>query len=640
MKQFFSLVFLCLWVCNTAAQSQDTPLDENKIENKKPPISLYKFVSHQRDTTYLDTTLTIEKSYKFNYLRSDTFELLPFSNVGQTYNALAVNTTSNRLTPLFAAQSHHYNYKQIADVSYFNVPTPLTEIYFKTAFEQGQQLNAFFTINTSKQFNFSLSYQGVRSLGNYQQSLTSTGNLLITSNYFSKNNRYNVRFHVASHDIINRENGGLTPNSLALFVNDDPEFSDRGRLDVNFEDAENNLKGLRLYVNQEYALIKKADSTNTNSLTLGNSIWYEDKLFEYRQQNAFEQYGASYEATDLYTKTTLEEFNLQGYANFTNSLLGNFKFFTTLTEYNYGYNSVLNLDTGQIPNRIKDNLVSVGGSYQKQYKGFDIHAEAAINVIGNTTGNYINAAAGLYLNKDTKVQGSLKIHNAAPNFNFQLYQSDYVNYNWKTQFNNIKTQELGFDLWSKKIANVSFKYTGIDDYTYFAINASQTDADAFLRPTPMQSSERVDYLKIKAQREFNWRGFALNNTVMYQNVLSGDSVFNVPEFITRQSLYYQDHIFKNALFFQTGVNLKYFTKYNSNGYDPVLAEFYVQNEQEIGNFPMVDLFFNAKIRQTRIFVTWEHFNALFSNTKQYFSAPGYPYRDSLIRFGLVWDFFL
>jgi hypothetical protein len=640
MKQFFSLVFLCLWVCNTAAQSQDTPLDENKIENKKPPISLYKFISHQRDTTYLDTTLTIQKSYKFNYLRSDTFELLPFSNVGQTYNALAVNTTSNRLVPLFAAQSHHYNYKEVEDVSYFNVPTPLTEIYFKTAFEQGQQLNAFFTINTSKQFNFSLSYQGVRSLGNYQQSLTSTGNLLITSNYFSKNNRYNVRFHVASHDIINRENGGLTQNSLALFVNDDPEFSDRGRLDVNFEDAENNLKGLRLYINQEYALIKKADSTNTTALTLGNSIWYEDKLFEYRQQNAFEQYGASYEATDLYTKTTLEEFNLQGYANFTNSLLGNFKVFTTLTEYNYGYNSVLNLDTGQIPNRIKDNLVSVGGSYQKQYKGFDIRAEAAINVIGNTTGNYINAAAGLYLNKDTKVQGSLKIHNAAPNFNFQLYQSDYINYNWKTQFNTIKTQELGFDLWSKKIANISFKYTGIDDYTYFAINASQIDADAFLRPTPMQSSERVDYLKIKAQREFNWRGFALNNTVMYQNVLSGDSVFNVPEFITRQSLYYQDHIFKNALFFQTGVNLKYFTKYNSNGYDPVLAEFYVQNEQEIGNFPMVDLFFNAKIRQTRIFVTWEHFNALFSNTKQYFSAPGYPYRDSLIRFGLVWDFFL
>ena len=88
MKQFFLLVCLCLWACIATAQSQDALLDGKKIENEKPPIALYKFISHQRDTTYLDTTLTIQKSYKFNYLRSDTFELLPFSNVGQTYNAL------------------------------------------------------------------------------------------------------------------------------------------------------------------------------------------------------------------------------------------------------------------------------------------------------------------------------------------------------------------------------------------------------------------------------------------------------------------------------------------------------------------------------------------------------------------------
>ena len=90
---------------------------------------------------------------------------------------------------------------------------------------------------------------------------------------------------------------------------------------------------------------------------------------------------------------------------------------------------------------------------------------------------------------------------------------------------------------------------------------------------------------------------------------------------------------------QTGVSLKYFTQFNSNAYDPVLAEFYVQNEQEIGGFPMIDIFFNAKVRQTRIFFKFEHINALFSSTKDYFSAPGYPYRDAVIRFGLVWNFF-
>ena len=189
-------------------------------------------------------------------------------------------------------------------------------------------------------------------------------------------------------------------------------------------------------------------------------------------------------------------------------------------------------------------MVSVGGAYQKQYKGFDLAAQAAINVSGATTGNYINAAAGYSLNDDTRVQGSIKMHSAAPNFNFQLYQSDYVNYNWKTEFNTIKTQELGFDLRSKKIANLSLSYTGIDDYTYFAINPSQPQEDTFLRPTPQQFTSRVNYLNIKAEREFNWRGFALNNTIMYQNVLSGSTVFNVPELITRQSLYYQDQIFR------------------------------------------------------------------------------------------------
>jgi hypothetical protein len=641
MKQFFFFVFLCCCITNSVVHAQEAPIRKKTIENKKPPIEYYKAISHQRDTTYLDTTLTIQKSYTFNYLRSDTFELLPFSNVGQTYNTLAIHTVSKRLKPLFAAQAHHYGYKEIEDVSYYNVPTPLTEIYFKTAFEQGQQLDAFFTINTSEQFNFSLAYKGVRSLGNYQHSLTSTRNLLITSSYHTQNNRYNARFHVAAHDILNRENGGLTANSLSLFINDDPEFSDRGRLDVNFEDADNKLKGLRFYGNHEYALIQKKDSTSTTALTIGNTVWYEDKFFEYRQATAYENYGVSYEQSGLNSKTTLEDFNIQAYARFDSTLFGNVKAFTTFTDYNYGYDTLVALDSGVIPNRIKGNLLAIGGAYEKTYKGFQLKGEGAINVSGALEGNYVNASAGYTFNTDTKAQASLRIHSAAPNFNFQLYQNDYVNYNWKTEFNNIKTQEFRFDLQSKKIANITLSYTGIDDYTYFGIETPvDPEEGTFYRPTPQQLDGRIEYLKIKAEREIRWNRFALNNTVMYQKALKESTVFNVPQIVTRQSLYYQDHLFKNALFFQTGINVKYFTSYNMNGYDPVLGEFYVQNDEAIGGFPIVDLFFNAKIQQTRIFLKWEHVNAMFTNKNQYFSAPGYPYRESLIRFGFVWDFFL
>ena len=130
------------------------------------------------------------------------------------------------------------------------------------------------------------------------------------------------------------------------------------------------------------------------------------------------------------------------------------------------------------------------------------------------------------------------------------------------------------------------------------------------------------------------------NTVLFQQALSGEEVFNVPQIVTRQSLYFEDEWFQKAAFIQTGIGFKYFTAYNMNGYDPVLAEFYVQNQEELGGFPLVDIFFNAKIRQTRIFFKYEHINQLFNSTNNHYAAPGYPYRDAVIRFGIVWNFFL
>lgn len=623
-------LLLLLLLCASATVFSQTP----NATKEKPPIDYYKIISTARDTTFVDTTLSIEKKYKFNYLRRDNFELLQFSNVGQTYNSLAYSFDRLNLKPLFVAQSHHFNYKEIEDVNYFNVPTPLTELYFKTAYEQGQQLDAFFTVNTSPQFNFSIGYKGVRSLGKYQHILTSTGNFLFTANYHTKSKRYVARAHVAAQDILNEENGGLTNNSLQLFINDDPEFRDRGRLDVKFENAENKLEGLRFYGDHYYELFAQRDSTGYSVLTLGNVLSYEDKFFRYNQTTSFAEFGPSYEATDLFTKTKLEDFNVKAYADFNNSLIGKITAWVGYNDFNYGYNSVLILDEQRIPNRIKGDIIEAGAAYEKEYRGFKLRGKGAINVAGDYDGNYLQGAASFDLNEDYYAEASITVHSVAPNFNFLLYQSDYQNYNWKTELNNVKTQELKFQINTKKFGSASVSYTGIDDYAYFGIKENDST------PSPLQASERVDYLKVKVEKEFKFGHFGLENTVMYQQVLSGETVFNVPQIITRNTLYFEDHWFKRALFLQTGVGFKYFTKYNMNAYDPVLAEFYVQNEQELGGFPLVDIFFNAKIRQTRIYFIYENFTSLFGGKSEYFAAPGYPYRDNVLRFGLVWNFFL
>ena len=145
--------------------------DFTQLKKKKQAtgnITDYLIVNSESDTTFVDTTLTIYKDYKFNYLRKDDFEVIPFSNLGQTYNTLSYNFQDTRLMPSFGARARHFNYMEIEDINYYRVPTPLTELFFKTAFEQGQLVDAFFTVNTSPQINYSIAYKGLRSIGKYQ----------------------------------------------------------------------------------------------------------------------------------------------------------------------------------------------------------------------------------------------------------------------------------------------------------------------------------------------------------------------------------------------------------------------------------------------------------------------------------------
>jgi len=601
---------------------------------EKAPIGLYKIISLDRDTTVVDTTLSLTKMYRFNYLRKDNFELLPFSNVGQAYNSLAYTFDKMNLLPSFVGQARRFHYMEAEDIMYYHVPTPLTELYFKTAFEQGQQMDAFFTVNTSEQFNFSVAYKGVRSLGKYQNILTSNGNFRFSTNYHTKNKRYNIRAHLTAQDTKNEENGGLTETSKILFETNNSEFTDRGRLDVLFENAENKMEGLRFFGIQEYELLSQRDSTSHNVLTVGTTLSYEDRYYVFRQDEPYEGFGDSYQTSDLNKKTKLEDFKAQAHATFDQSILGKISGFIGYEDFNYGYNSVIELDEGRITNRLKGNMVQAGASYEKEYKGFALFGKGAINISGDLDANFLLGGASYHLDSDNWVKGQFRIHSVAPNFNFLLNQSDYVNYNWQTAFNNVKTQELLFELKSKKLFDAEVSYTGIDDYAYFAI------ADGDTTPTPHQYGERIDYLKVKVGRTFRYGKFGLANTVMYQKALSGEGVFNVPEIITRQSLFFEDEWFKKAAFIQTGINFKYFTSYNMNAYDPVLAEFYVQNAEELGGFPLIDIFFQTKIRQTRIYINYEHVNQLFKSTNDHYSAPGYPYRDAVLRFGLVWNFFL
>ncbi len=617
---------------------------QKKKENK-PPVTEYKIITIQNDTTYLDTTLTIQKDYKFNYLRRDDFELLPINNVGQSYTSLVKREEQNHLLPLFGARARHFNFIESHEINYYHVPTPLTELYFRTTFEQGQQLDAFFTVNTSPRLNLSIAYKGLRSLGKYQHALTSTGNFRTTASYVTKNEKYQVKTHFVAQDLLNEENGGLSVEGLQQylatgeFVGEEQEFSERASISVNFEDAENILLGKRFFLDHQFTVLKKTDSTNTG-LSVGHVMDLTDKRYRYDQAAIAPDnlLGEAYVAGAISDNVAFEDFSNQVFVDFTNTWLGRLKIIGGSSNYNYGYNTLLTQideagNSTSITNRIKGEVYSVGGEYQNEYKGFQLFADGMTLVSGDFTGNYFNAGTGFNFNDNYGAQVKISSSAVAPNYNFLLYQSDYINYNWQNDFSNIETQKIQVNLKAKKFAEIKASYATINNHTYFQKNADGVIA-------PLQFRESIDVLQVKLMQGLKFWKLGLDNTIMYQNVQNGEQVYNVPEIITRNSLYFQDYFFKkNALYLQAGVTFKYFTAYNADAYDPVLAEFYVQNDEEIGGFPQVDLFFNAKVRQTRIFFKVENFGEAFSQNNE-FSAPGYPTRDAVLRFGIVWNFFL
>ncbi len=627
--------------------AQRRPQSKRQVLQEADKITIvdYKIISFERDTTFLDTTLTIQKEYKYNYLRRDDFELMPFANVGQPYNKLGADFERKNLYPSLGARAKHFNYWEMEDIEYYNVATPMSDLMFKTTFEQGQLLDAKLAFNTSRRLNFSIGYKSLRSLGKYRFNQAESGNFTTTTNYVTKNGRYSLRAHIAAQDVETEENGGLSINEQ--FISGDVDFRDRVKVDVRFDNGVplNKLLGKRYFLDHRYKLIKKQkDSSRVEktSLAVGHQFNYETKFYQYTQaaENPYFGEGLVSAINDRFNlKTMYNQFS----ADFYNATLGSLQGNLSLYNYNYFNNSILITETQTIENQLKGQELALGATYSKQIGGFLIRGSGKYNLAGSLTGNILDGSAGYRFNGNTRILFSLHSSSRMPNFNFLLFQSDYVNYNWQntSNFKNERVNSFSFDLESRKWGNLTAKYAAIDNYAYFESDPTAVLAEGAEQAAirPFQENSIINYVKIKYNKEIKLGAFSLNNTLMYQQVDQNKQVLNLPQFVTRNTLYFSTDAFRKAMYLQTGVTLKYFTSYAMDAYNPVLSEFYIQNTQKLGGYPMLDFFINAKVQQTRIFLKAEHFNSSFNSTNEFFSAPNYPYRDFVIRFGLVWNFF-
>jgi hypothetical protein len=129
----------------------------------------------------------------------------------------------------------------------------------------------------------------------------------------------------------------------------------------------------------------------------------------------------------------------------------------------------------------------------------------------------------------------------------------------------------------------------------------------------------------------------LDNHVIYQHA-SSDKL-PLPALTLYHNLYYHGCWVK-ALDVQIGVDMRFFTKYYAPLLNPALGQFCIQDTEQVGNYPVMNVYANFYVKSLRLklFAQYQHFNASFMN-KHYYEMPGYPMGPDMFRAGLAWHFY-
>ena len=641
-------------------------------------INDYKIMYLDGTEESVDTSLSLEREYSFNFLRKDYFEFLVFPNMGEAFNKLGYDFHDQFFTPQMGARVKHFSYFEKGDVPYYEVPSAYTELFFKSTFEQGQFLDSSLAINTSPNFNIAVSFRGFRSLGKYSSSLGRSRQFRISSQYRSNNDRYRMRLHQATQSLENQVNGGLTNDSVYFFENapnyveadetGEPVLDENGNEKIVFYDgfldrnrlptqirADNILQGKRYFMEHNYKIIPFQKDSSAYKASIGYSSSLENKTYNFIQNRPNIYFFEKYDTPNVNDSTTLKSLENKLFLHISDASIGNIKF--DLYHHNWKYDNGYNEYTKDtiLSNSLNINRIASKVTWDKKLFGFStkLMAYKSLNKDFSTDAFTVNLSHKIF--EDFNLEASYKYRSQPLDFNFYLLESDFKEYNWENKNllnQHFRTRSLA--LFHNKWGSFKGEWTLINNYTFFYNNTPLSNFNKRFKTVVFQTDEIIDYMKIRFDQKFDFGNFTWANNIQYQKVnqqkdldeILGDPLaINVPEWLIRSTLMLTSSLFNNSLFFQTGATFFYFTEFYADQFNPLLSEFVTQNNTKIGNYPRVDVFFNAKIQSSRIFLKLENVSAPIKHLininapYNYYSGPFVPYRDFSVRFGLIWNFF-
>lgn len=365
-----------------------------------------------------------------------------------------------------------------------------------------------------------------------------------------------------------------------------------------------------------------ANNYNVQEYLSGDSIY--DKTRYYSLKNTFAL--SLLEGFNKWAKAGLKAFITSDLRHFT---LPNATGIDSYNEHNFSIGAQLSKTQGKLLHYDAIAETWLTGSDAGQMK-LDVNADLNFKLFGDT----LTLSANGFL------------YRLNPTFYYRHFHSRHAWWDNDNLSKIIHSRIQGILNYQKTRTTLRVEIDEIKNYTYFAssyntVNDNRVNHAIIVK----QNNGLIHLLTASISQDFTFGPINWENMITYQNS-SNKTILPVPALNIYSNLYLRFKI-AHVLRCDFGADVRYFTKYYAPDYVPILGQYAIQtntdtngndNRIEIGNYPVANVYANFHLKHTRFFIMLSHFNA-GTGRKNYFFTPHYPLNQSILRFGLSWNFF-
>ncbi len=608
------------------------------------PDSAFVYFFENGKYNPIDTGISIFQHWNATLSGTDEYGWLALGNLGAPQQML-LHRYHRETNLQWGMNPYPNNRRSASQIINYNVKAPLVRARYLQGYERGQSFDITAALNVHERLGYNIRFQRLNSQGIYQQQQAEFNNLTLSYYYRTKDNRLKIMGHFDSFNQNNQENGGIR-NIDDFRENRQPN---RSLVEVNLPrpgganstGAKSFTRQWRFYSTGTYDLgfFKeqiRLDTTvvNEDSISVvADTLRIFNPIFQVGSSVQFQRQSFTFLADiPVFPEAN---FNLAG--TYDSTLFESFEqrfFIGTPGARNLQYKAGLGYEAATY----KSPLTVVPlfqtflfGQTDFNWRGLQIEADGQFVFAGSQIGNFsLNSNAG-YQSEKLKLVGVLELSSIDPGVFFRNYRSNY--FIWENpDFSSVQHQFLGGKA-------RFFKNLELDGGLHLYQNYTTLDQTA----QPIQADGIQQLLQFTLSHHLNIKDrFGFANKISYQATDDPLGVIRVPELYLRSTMYTNFKVYYKRLNLQPGLELHYFTPYFANAWMPVTGLFHLQDNEEIGGFPLLTFFINIELKRAIIYLRVENLTQEF-RPFDFLAAPNYPLPDlglnSSVRLGIKWDFF-